>query len=379
MAHLTALQWVDRLFGEMVETRPVPTFVHERIEPASRAAPLEALSWFAATPRANPPPARASMARPAGTEQGVLMVVRLALGTLAIASLVTLVTPLAAQPLQPASLTASTDAYAPPTFAGSTGADPSNIAESSDLTPAGALDEFEDPGQHHGSAASPAAASPAAPPATASAAPTTTAGKASTTAEATDKGEFGVEYELSARGPSLLDRLTLQVKHLVQQAMTYIGTPYRRGGSSRRGLDCSGLVGAVYSEAGVELPRTAAEQFARGVPVAAANLQPGDLVFFRDTYKHGISHVGIYVGDDRFIHAAGRHQGVIVSDLSGRYYQLRFAGARRLTSLAPAPSATAASSGGSVLAPAGQTTGGEPVEPAPVESVAIASSSSSLR
>jgi cell wall-associated NlpC family hydrolase len=90
------------------------------------------------------------------------------------------------------------------------------------------------------------------------------------------------------------------------------------------------LTGAVFAHQGIELPRTAVEQFARGVPVAAAEMRPGDLVFFRNTYKHGISHVGIYVGEGRFIHAAGRRQGVIVSELARPYYQLRFAGARRL-------------------------------------------------
>ncbi len=156
-------------------------------------------------------------------------------------------------------------------------------------------------------------------------------GAAALLREPLDAGEFGAAYELSARdADSFLNRLTTRIKQLVAQAMTYLGTPYRRGGSSRQGLDCSGLVGAVYGQQGLEMPRTAAEQFGEGVPVAFADLRPGDLVFFRDTYKHGISHVGIYLGESRFIHAAGRRQGVIVSDLGRPYYQSRFAGARRL-------------------------------------------------
>ena len=144
-------------------------------------------------------------------------------------------------------------------------------------------------------------------------------------------GEFGPEYEISVRNAdSFLDRLSAHLKGLVEAAMSYIGTPYRRGGSSRKGVDCSGLVGAVYGQQGVDMPRTAAEQFNRGISVAQSDLLPGDLVFFRDTYKHGISHVGIFVGDGHFIHAAGHHQGVIVSDLSASYYHLRFAGARRM-------------------------------------------------
>ena len=161
------------------------------------------------------------------------------------------------------------------------------------------------------------------------------AGAAALLRQPLDSGEFGAAYELSMRdADSFLDRLTTRVKQLVEQAMTYLGTPYRRGGSSRRGLDCSGLVGAVYGQQGLEMPRTAAEQFGEGVPVALADLRPGDLVFFRDTYKRGISHVGIYLGDGRFIHAAGRRQGVIVSDFRRPYYQSRFAGARRLAAQA---------------------------------------------
>jgi len=151
-----------------------------------------------------------------------------------------------------------------------------------------------------------------------------------------DSGELGVEYQLSVRdAASFLDRLSARFKRLVEQAMTYLGTPYRRGGTTRRGLDCSGLVGAVYGEQGLDLPRTAAQQFAEGVAVAAAELRPGDLVFFRNTYKRGISHVGIYIGDGRFLHAAGRRHGVIVSELSRPYYRIRYAGARRPAAAAP--------------------------------------------
>ncbi len=145
-----------------------------------------------------------------------------------------------------------------------------------------------------------------------------------------DSGEYGVEYQISVRdAESFLGRLATRFKGLVEQAMTYLGTPYRRGGTSRRGVDCSGLVGAVYAQQGLEMPRTAAEQFGEGVPVGESDLRPGDLVFFRDTYKRGISHVGIYLGDGRFIHAAGHRRGVVVSELSRPYYHLRYAGARR--------------------------------------------------
>ncbi len=166
---------------------------------------------------------------------------------------------------------------------------------------------------------------------------------AAAAAERADGGdEYAIEYEVTLReANSLLNRLSARLKHLVEQAWTFLGTPYRRGGTSRSGLDCSGLVGAVYAAQGVEMPRTAAEQFAQGQPVAEGELRPGDLVFFRDTYKRGISHVGIFVGDGRFIHAAGRRQGVIVSELTRPYFRSRFAGARRLSPLAAQAGAAA--------------------------------------
>jgi cell wall-associated NlpC family hydrolase len=165
--------------------------------------------------------------------------------------------------------------------------------------------------------------------------------------------EFGAAYAVSVReANSLLNRLSARLKQLVERAWTFLGTPYRRGGTSRHGLDCSGLVGAVYAQQGVDMPRTAAEQFSQGTPVAESDLQPGDLVFFRDTYKRGISHVGIFVGDGRFIHAAGRRQGVIVSDLAQPYFRSRFAGARRLSPLVAAASVAAAEPAASAAPPA---------------------------
>jgi cell wall-associated NlpC family hydrolase len=190
----------------------------------------------------------------------------------------------------------------------------------------------------------------AAAPPPAAAAPSASAATAVPRDPALDSGEFGVEYQLSVHdAESFLDRLSVRFKRLVGQAMTYLGTPYRMGGTSRRGLDCSGLVGAIYGEQGMDLPRTAAEQFHEGVAVAESDLRPGDLVFFRDTYKRGISHVGIYIGDGRFLHAAGRRHGVIVSELSRPYYHLRFAGARRP---AAEPAAAEVQGGGQSLSDA---------------------------
>jgi cell wall-associated NlpC family hydrolase len=110
----------------------------------------------------------------------------------------------------------------------------------------------------------------------------------------------------------------------------YLGVTYRYGGSNpSAGLDCSGFVFIVYAELGVKLPRTSALQFQAGITVERENLQEGDLVFF-DTLGRGVSHVGIYLGDDQFIHAASNPGKVTISSLSEKYWQPKYLGARRV-------------------------------------------------
>ena len=117
----------------------------------------------------------------------------------------------------------------------------------------------------------------------------------------------------------------------VRAAQRYAGVPYVWGGESRTGFDCSGLIIVVMRDLGYKsLPHSAAEQFNYGMPVARALLKPGDLVFFANTYKPGISHVGIYLGQGRFIHAAGTGKGTIVSHLAASPYAQKYAGARHL-------------------------------------------------
>ncbi|HEY0075911.1 MAG TPA: NlpC/P60 family protein [Abditibacteriaceae bacterium] len=117
----------------------------------------------------------------------------------------------------------------------------------------------------------------------------------------------------------------------VKVAEKYAGTPYVWGGESRRGFDCSGMIIRVMRDLGYKaLPHSAAEQFKYGKPIAQPLLKPGDLVFFANTYKAGISHVGIYLGKRRFIHAAGTGKGTIVSSLDQAKFQSKYAGARRL-------------------------------------------------
>lgn len=113
--------------------------------------------------------------------------------------------------------------------------------------------------------------------------------------------------------------------------MNHVGTPYRAGGSSPDvGFDCSGLVQYVYAHgAGIRLPRTTQDMSTVGTPVERSDLQPGDLVFF-NTLRRPYSHVGIYVGDHRFVHAPTARGHVEVVDMRRPYWKSRFNGARRL-------------------------------------------------
>lgn len=125
---------------------------------------------------------------------------------------------------------------------------------------------------------------------------------------------------------------------LVVAAMGSLGVPYRRGGNTfESGYDCSGFVRALYQQtAGLMLPRQAAQQAAATQQIERAELQPGDLVFF-NTMNREFSHVGIYVGDYKFIHSPKPGAAVRIEDLRVNYWNRRFDGARRvLAQSAPA-------------------------------------------
>ena len=115
------------------------------------------------------------------------------------------------------------------------------------------------------------------------------------------------------------------------QTLLALGLDYRYGGTSHAtGFDCSGLVAHVYQEAwGIRMPRTSLEQSRRGAPVAMEELQAGDLVFY-NTLNRPFSHVGIYVGDGRFVHAPKTGARVRVESLKSTYWLQRFNGARRI-------------------------------------------------
>ncbi|MDI6813336.1 MAG: C40 family peptidase [Desulfitobacteriaceae bacterium] len=113
---------------------------------------------------------------------------------------------------------------------------------------------------------------------------------------------------------------------IVQHALSWRGVPYAWGGESRAGIDCSALVQTVYQKAGVEMPRTSYEQFRMGVGLPKNQLLPGDLVFF-STNGPGASHVGIYLGEQKFISATSHR--VEIQSLDTLYWKRAYRGSRR--------------------------------------------------
>ena len=113
-----------------------------------------------------------------------------------------------------------------------------------------------------------------------------------------------------------------------ETAVAMIGKPYRYGGSTPRGFDCSGLVQYSYSSAGVKVPRTSRAQYGSAVAITLTDAEPGDLLFF--SYENKISHVAIYLGDERFVHAPSSGKQVSVASLRDPHYQQHFVRAGRL-------------------------------------------------
>lgn len=116
---------------------------------------------------------------------------------------------------------------------------------------------------------------------------------------------------------------------LLHVAQARIGAPYRYGGAGPDAFDCSGLVAYAHGQLGVSVPRSAAQQFAAATPVPRRDLRPGDLVFFR-LEGRDVSHVGIYAGDERFVHAPQSGGQVRMASLDEEYFRRNFAGAGRL-------------------------------------------------
>jgi cell wall-associated NlpC family hydrolase len=123
------------------------------------------------------------------------------------------------------------------------------------------------------------------------------------------------------------------VQKAIDDALRLVGIRYRSGGNdAETGFDCSGFVGYVFRTAlGLMLPRTARDISRTGEPVAKAELEPGDLVFFH-TMRHAFSHVGIYLGENRFVHSPRPGEAVRIEDMRERYWAKRYNGARRVES-----------------------------------------------
>jgi cell wall-associated NlpC family hydrolase len=145
-----------------------------------------------------------------------------------------------------------------------------------------------------------------------------------------------IERYLAERGiVAQMDQMRQSVgdtaSDLVGNAMTFLGVPYRRGGTSAAtGFDCSGFVRSMFEQTvGKVLPRRASEQAAATEKIDKQDLKPGDLVFF-NTMRQTFSHVGIYVGDNKFIHSPRSGKSVRVEDMRDAYWDRRFTGARRV-------------------------------------------------
>jgi len=127
----------------------------------------------------------------------------------------------------------------------------------------------------------------------------------------------GIETSLSEQNQN--DNSKLLASKIIECALNFINTPYRYGGLSKKGIDCSGLAKKSYEAAGLSLPRTSREQAKKGEIVPLSAMKPGDLIFFGN--KGRINHVGIYIGDNKFIHASKSTGKVVIANLDDEYYQ----------------------------------------------------------
>jgi len=149
----------------------------------------------------------------------------------------------------------------------------------------------------------------------------------------TDQLSQQISQQLSGPLQTARSNFGGKASELVIQAMGLLGVPYKRGGiSEEKGFDCSGFVRHMFEKSvGLVLPRRAEEQAKVTEEINRSELKPGDLVFF-NTMKRTFSHVGIYVGDGKFIHAPRPGKSVRVDDMREAYWQKRFNGARRVQS-----------------------------------------------
>jgi cell wall-associated NlpC family hydrolase len=150
-------------------------------------------------------------------------------------------------------------------------------------------------------------------------------------ASTTGSPERGLVSQISNQLSAVKGKAGDQAAGMVEQAIGLLGVPYRRGGNSENtGFDCSGFVRHLYEQSvGQILPRRAVDQARATEVIDREELKPGDLVFF-NTMRLAFSHVGVYVGDGKFIHAPRAGKAVNVDDMRSAYWQKRFNGARRV-------------------------------------------------
>ena len=155
-----------------------------------------------------------------------------------------------------------------------------------------------------------------------------------------DMARFMADRGLLTRIDQVRATVADRTSELVLTSMAFLGVPYKRGGNdAETGFDCSGFVKSIYERTiGLVLPRLAKDQAAATQPIDQRDLQPGDLVFF-NTMKRAFSHVGIYVGDGKFIHSPKPGAQVRVEDMHASYWEHRFDGARRVVTFQPADAA----------------------------------------
>ena len=151
--------------------------------------------------------------------------------------------------------------------------------------------------------------------------------------------ELATEKDLADFSGSKPYQLPVLADSILERGMSLIGTRYRFGGTSETGFDCSGFIGYLFrEEAGMNLPRSTREMINVNAPlVARNNLEPGDLLFFSTNGRRGrVSHAGIYLGDNQFIHSSSRRSGgVRVDSLGDSYWSKTFIEAKRALAMAP--------------------------------------------
>ncbi len=123
---------------------------------------------------------------------------------------------------------------------------------------------------------------------------------------------------------------TQSLNGILKTAKSYLGTKYRYGGTSRKGVDCSGFTRAVFKRHNKNLPRTSRSQATVGKRISKKNLRRGDLVFFSSRRTRSVAHVGIALGNGKFIHASSGKKRVIISSLSNKYYRKHYITSRRI-------------------------------------------------